>query len=122
MTLQDFRRARWALTIAIGAIALLFVALRGAEASAGEVAQASRAKTVSIVDFAFRPSKLTVAAGTKVSFANTGNAPHTATRAGSFDTGTISPGRSKTIKFSRKGSFAYHCSIHPSMHGKIVVK
>ena len=122
MTLLDLRRARWAFTILIAAIALIVAAVHGSDASAGAVAQTSRAKTVSIVDFAFRPSKVTVAAGTKVSFANTGSAPHTATRAGSFDTGTIGPGRSKTVKFSRKGTFAYHCTIHPSMHGKIVVK
>lgn len=122
MTLLDLRRARWILTVAIAAIALLVVAVRGSDASAGEVAQTSRAKTVSIVNFAFKPSNMTVTAGSKVTFSNTSSAPHTATRAGSFDTGRIGPGASKSVKLSRKGTFAYHCSIHPSMHGKIVVK
>jgi len=108
--------------VAIAVGALLVVALHGSSASAGEVAQASRAQKVSIVNFAFRPGKLTVASGTSVTFANTSSAPHTATRAGSFDTGRIGPGSSKTVKFSRKGTFAYHCMIHPSMHGKIVVR
>lgn len=122
MTLLDLRRARWALTILIAAIALIVAAPHGSDASAGAVAQTSRAKTVKIVNFAFSPPKLTVATGTKVAFSNTSSASHTATRAGSFDTGRISPGSSKTVRFSRKGAFAYHCTIHPSMHGKIVVK
>jgi plastocyanin len=115
-------RARWIVAVAVASIALLLVALRGSDASAGEVAQASRAKTVSIANFAFKPGKLTVAKGTKVSFSNSDGVTHTATRAGSFDTGHISPGSSKSVKFSRAGTFAYHCSIHPSMHGKIVVR
>jgi plastocyanin len=121
MTILDSPRARWILTFAIATIALLFAALYGSNASAGEVAQTSRAKTVSIANFAYKPGKLTVAAGTKVSFSNSDSAPHTAT-AGGFDTGRIGPGGSKSVKLSRKGTFSYHCAIHPSMHGKIVVK
>jgi plastocyanin len=25
------------------------------------------------------------------------------------------------VRFTQKGTFAYHCTIHPFMHGKIVV-
>ncbi len=122
MTILDSPRARWILTFAISTIALLFAALYGSNASADEVAQTSRASTVKIANFAYKPGKLTVTAGTKVSFSNSDSAPHTATRAGAFDTGRIGPGASKSVKLSRKGTFSYHCTIHPSMHGKIVVK
>jgi plastocyanin len=122
MTVVRNRRAGGILAVTIAAIALFVLVLHGSNASAGEVAQASAGKTVSIVNFAFRPGTLTVASGTSVTFSNTSSAPHTATRAGSFDTGRISPGKSKSVKFSRKGTFAYHCMIHPSMHGKIVVR
>jgi len=122
MTVIDTPRARWIFAIAVASVALLPVALRGSDASAGEVAQASRAKTVSIAGFAFKPGKLTVAKGTRVTFSNSDGVPHTATRAGSFDTGRISPGSAKSVRLSRAGTFAYHCSIHPSMHGKIVVR
>lgn len=122
MTVPNTHRARWTFAIAVASVALLLVALRGSDASAGEVAQASRAKSVNIANFAFKPGKLTVAKGTKVTFANSDGVPHTATRAGSFDTGRISSGGSKSVKLSRAGTFAYHCSIHPSMHGKIVVR
>ena len=122
MTALHTHRARWIFAIAVASVALLLVALRGSDASAGEVAQASRAKSVNIANFAFKPGNLTVAKGTKVTFSNSDGVPHTATRAGSFDTGRISPGGSKSVKLARAGTFAYHCSIHPSMHGKIVVR
>ena len=33
----------------------------------------------------------------------------------------INSGKSAAVRFQRKGTFAYHCKIHPFMHGKIVV-
>lgn len=118
MTILDFPRARWILAIAIATVALLVVS----QASAGEVAQTSRAKTVKIAGFAFKPGTVTVSRGTTVTFSNSDSAPHTATRRGSFDTGRIGPGGAKSVKLSRKGTFSYLCAIHPSMRGKIVVK
>lgn len=58
---------------------------------------------------------------------NMDSVPHTATADASsafqFDTGDIAPGAtSGPIVFSVKGTFTYHCSVHPSMHGTIVVQ
>jgi plastocyanin len=77
--------------------------------------------TVGIRDFAFRPFALTVQKGTRVVFANRDSVPHTATRGGSFDTGRIRAGRSVAVRFGQKGVYRYHCKIHPSMRGKVVV-
>jgi plastocyanin len=121
---QTIRRgARWAL--AAGALALTVLALLGLRselATAGPTASASAAKTVDINHFAFHPPTLTIKAGTKVNFTNSSSVTHTATRGGSFDTGHIAPGATIGIRFNQKGTFAYHCSIHPTMHGTIVVK
>lgn len=114
---------RW---IAIGAaaavMALALFALRSELAAAGPVAQASGVKTVEINHFAFHPPTLTITAGTKVNFTNASKVTHTATHGGVFNTGRIAPGTTISIRFNQKGSFAYHCSIHPLMHGKIVVQ
>ena len=82
-----------------------------------------RAKTVrvQISEFAFHPHTLHVKAGTRVVFANDDTTAHTATREGSFATGHIQPGHAVTVKLKRAGVYAYHCSIHSFMHGKIVV-
>jgi plastocyanin len=108
------------LLAAMAVAALLLAGSWGGEASAGGTATASKAKIVDIKNFVFRPATLTIGAGSSVVFANSSGVSHTATRAG-FDTGTIKPGKSVTVRFAKRGSFPYHCTIHPFMHGKIVV-
>jgi plastocyanin len=105
------------LVIAVLAVAAL---LGGRAIGATMTASASGAKSVDVNHFAFHPPTLHVKPGGKVTFTNSQNVTHTATGA-NFDK-TISPGSSVTIKFSHKGTFAYHCKIHPFMKGKIVVE
>ena len=113
---------RWSLAaLAVAVLVLALVSLESQSATAGD-AQASATKTVDIANFAYHPKTLTISRGTKVTFTNSSGVTHTATRAGSFNTGDITPGSSVAVRFTHKGTFAYHCSIHPFMHGKIVVK
>lgn len=114
------RRVRLVLPIAL--LAVLAVALpAGDRAAAGKTATTSAIKTVRIEGFVYRPTTLTVNRGTTVRFTNASRAKHTATRGGAFDTKVIGPGRSASVRFARKGDFAYHCKLHPFMKGKIVV-
>jgi plastocyanin len=101
----------------------LAAALIGSQAApaAAPGAQASRVKAVDISKFAFHPKTLAVGKGDRVAFSNSSGTAHTATDAGAFDTGRIKPGRSVAVRFGQKGTFRYHCTIHPFMHGKIVV-
>jgi plastocyanin len=102
------------------ALAAALIATQAAPAAAPS-ASASAAKTVSINHFEFHPPTLSIAKGTKVVFSNSSGTAHTATDAGAFDTGHIRPGHSVAIRFTQKGTFSYHCEIHPFMHGKIAV-
>jgi plastocyanin len=64
-----------------------------AAASAPVPAAAQAGEAAKIVDFDYSPGELTVAAGTTVTWTNTGSRPHTATdRGGTFDTKPIAPG------------------------------
>ena len=108
-----------ALTVSVLGLALL---APWQSTAAGPSAQASRTAAVDIANFAFHPPTLRVAKGSKVTFTNSSKVSHTATRNGSFDTGVIKPGSSFTVRFAQKGTFAYHCEIHPLMHGKIIVE
>lgn len=101
-------------------LAVALIATQAAPAAAPR-ASASGAKTVSISHFKFHPHTLNIAKGTKVVFSNSSGTAHTATDAGAFDTGHIKPGHSVAVRFTQKGTFSYHCEIHPFMHGKIVV-
>ncbi|HET7455828.1 MAG TPA: cupredoxin domain-containing protein [Solirubrobacterales bacterium] len=111
------RRGGFVLLIAIAALAV--AALQGGRAIGA--ATASGAKSVDISHFAFHPPTLRVKRGGKVTFANSQNVTHTASSAG-FDTKNIAPGTAVTVRFDKKGTFAYHCKIHPFMKGKIVVE
>jgi plastocyanin len=77
---------------------------------------------VSIVSRAYQPAELMVEAGQTVIWTNRGFGPHTVTAAsGEFDSGRINAGESFKVTFTTPGTFAYACTIHPSMHGKVSV-
>jgi plastocyanin len=77
---------------------------------------------VSIDGFAFAPATLTVKAGTTVTWTNRDEEPHTvAARDGSFHSPGMGTGATFTHTFSTAGTFDYVCSIHPMMHGSVVV-
>ncbi|HKF81416.1 MAG TPA: cupredoxin domain-containing protein [Solirubrobacterales bacterium] len=107
------------LGLAVALAILATVALRHSDAGA---ATASAAKSVVIRDFAFHPGTLKVKRGARVAFTNSSNVTHTATKGGAFDTRGIAPGKSATVAFNKRGTFAYHCKIHPFMKGKVVVE
>ena len=103
------------------AVLAALLACQVAPASQAGPAQASASKTVDISNFKFHPQTLDVAKGTRVVFSNSSGVTHTATDAGAFDTGRIKAGQAAAVRFTQKGTFSYHCKIHPFMHGKIVV-
>ncbi|HXR30228.1 MAG TPA: cupredoxin domain-containing protein [Solirubrobacterales bacterium] len=113
---------RGATTAAGTALALVLLSSGGGAAlGQGPTATQSASATVGIREFSFRPATLKVDPGTTVVFANRDPVRHTATRGGSFDTGRIRPGKSKSLRFGSRGTYRYHCSIHTDMRGKIVV-
>ncbi|MFE3051624.1 cupredoxin family copper-binding protein [Nocardia sp. NPDC059239] len=77
---------------------------------------------VNIDNFAFGPGSLTVRVGTTVTWTNKDEEPHTVVaNDGSFRSPTLGNNATYTFTFSKAGSFAYVCSIHPFMHATVVV-
>jgi plastocyanin len=89
-------------------------------------APAGGGNSVTIKNFAFDPSILTVKTGTVVTWVNNDGVPHAlVSDAGSpaaFSSDTLSTGTSYTFTFIQAGTYPYHCSIHPSMKGTIIVQ
>ncbi len=78
--------------------------------------------SVAIANFTFDPPVLTVATGTTVTWTNRDDIPHTVTAEdGSFRSGPLDTDDTYQRRFDRPGTFAYFCSIHPHMTGKVVV-
>lgn len=82
--------------------------------------------TIAMKNFAFDPPALTVKAGTVVTWVNQDSAAHTVVSdAGSpeaFSSAPLSTGGTYTRTFTAPGTYAYHCSIHPSMKGTVIVQ
>ena len=81
---------------------------------------------VSIVDFDFQPKDVKAKVGQVIAFANTGSAAHTATLDSGqgnaqCTTSNIAAGKSDGLVFSAGGTYTFHCAIHSSMKGTIVI-
>jgi plastocyanin len=75
---------------------------------------------VEITGFAFKPATLRVKAGTTVTWRNADAAPHTSTGS-KFSSPQLRKGGVYRYRFTKAGSYAYLCALHPGMRGKIVV-
>ena len=77
---------------------------------------------VAIDNFAFSPATLKVKVSQKVSWTNEQpGVAHTVTADGGTFDHPMPSGATFSFAFTKAGSLAYHCTIHPSMHGTIVV-
>jgi plastocyanin len=77
--------------------------------------------TIMINHFVFDPQELVVDVGTTVTWKHNDNVGHTVVSQ-AFESESMSRGDEFTFIFNEKGEYEYHCSIHPSMTGKIIVK
>jgi plastocyanin len=101
-------------------LVLVVIVVAAAALAAPAVAAVS---DVDIAGNAFAPQSITVHVGDRVRWTNSDARSHTATADnGSFNTGTVHNGEtSAPVTFSTVGTVTYHCSIHPDMHGTVVV-
>ena len=96
--------------------------LTTATISAPGGAHKASSTSVTIQDFFFSPSSVTVSVGDTVTWRNSGQAPHNATaNDGSFKTPDLNNGQSGSHTFNSPGTFSYICTIHPNMHGTVRV-
>jgi plastocyanin len=77
---------------------------------------------VSIDNFTFNPPQLTVKAGTKVTFANHDDIPHTVVSLQNFKSKVLDTEQEFAFTFTTPGTYKYFCSLHPHMTGTIVVE
>jgi len=77
---------------------------------------------VTIDNFAFTPATLTVKLGTKVTFINHDDIPHSIVSIpGKFRSKALDTDQSFEYTFATAGDFDYFCGLHPHMKGKIIV-
>lgn len=91
------------------------------------ITEAPKGKAVAIVerggsDYGFDPQDIVIPVGTTVTWRNNGSVVHTATAAGVFDSGDLSPGQKFSFTFNKAMSIRYVCTPHKDfMSGTIRV-
>ena len=106
------------LLLSVG-IAALVLGSRMPAATAG----AAETHTVTIEGMRFDPEVLTIEAGDSVVWVNKDLFPHTTTsKAGGFDSQQIAASESWRHTFTKKGTFSYVCTLHPTMKATVKVK
>ncbi|MFD4977833.1 cupredoxin family copper-binding protein [Streptomyces sp. NPDC058424] len=93
--------------------------------TSGQPSAARAANAVTIKNFAFSPAKLTVKAGTKVTWTNTDQDTHTVTSkkgsGGPLKSGGLTTNATYSYTFTKPGTYAYYCTIHPFMTATVEV-
>ena len=86
-------------------------------------AATSAVKRVTIRNFKFAPSRIVVTRGTRIVWTNRDGATHTVvSKAGRWSSRNLGTGARFARTLRRAGTFPYICSIHPFMHGTVVVR
>ena len=101
------------------AAALLLAAL-----SVQATSSAPAVYPVDIRNFHFQPMQVVVPAGATVTWTNHDEEPHVVTSAGGRfkSSPALDTDDHYSAVFTRPGTYAYYCSIHPQMTATIVVK
>ena len=90
--------------------------------TAAAIGKVSGAK-VSIANFAFAPTEITIAPGESVTWTNDDGAPHGLEfNDGAPGTDLLLPKASFSRPFDRPGTYDYNCSVHPYMTGRVIVR
>ena len=84
---------------------------------------APAATEVKIDNFVFAPQRVTIKAGTTVTWINEDDIPHAIAATGkAFRSKVLDTDDKFSFTFTSAGTYEYFCSLHPHMTGTIVVE
>jgi plastocyanin len=79
--------------------------------------------TIIVKGFMFTPMQIKVKAGTRITWMNQDEEPHTiSSDEGVFRSPAIDTNESYSYQFDKPGTYHYTCTIHPRMTGTIAVQ
>ena len=92
-------------------------------ATLSNIAGAVETPSIDITKFAFAPKEITVAPGTKVTWTNRDETPHTISAADkTFLSKAMDTDDRYEYTFASEGDFSYFCTLHPFMTGIVHVR
>lgn len=107
------------------AVAVLGIATLGEKNSVVAAQQKPQSADVRIDNFSFGPASLTVSAGSTVTWTNRDDIPHTVVSTDDpkvFKSKVLDTDEKFSFTFTKTGTYAYFCSVHPKMTGKVIVQ
>ncbi len=112
--------------LALVALAGVMVMVAGCTSSSNTnpapVTSTASQNNVSIQNYAFSPSTLTIQKGANVTWKNDDSVQHTVVSdSPAFSSPLLNTGDTYTFQFNSTGTYPYHCSIHTYMKGTITV-
>ena len=94
-------------------------------APAADAVKATATNAVTISDYKYGPEAVTVKVGDTVTWTNMDSVRHNVVADKKADGAPIGElfarGETYSFKFTKAGTFKYHCEPHPYMHGTVVV-
>ena len=100
---------------------IVFACLIGVGCALGSPVLAADA-AVKIGNFTFSPQELRVKAGTRVTWTNEDDIPHTVVSPQQLRSQPLDTDQAFSFTFTKPGTYKYFCSLHPHMTGVIVVE
>jgi amicyanin len=85
---------------------------------------ADNATSIDISNFQFSPSTITINVGQTVTWTNKDSTPHTVTSDSGSElaSSSLGTGQKYSHTFDTPGTYNYHCSPHPGMKAKVIVR
>lgn len=106
-----------ALSLSLAAVAILHPTRAKSEGTK------TASMEVRVDNFTFGPDTLTVPTNSTVTWVNKDDVPHViASNDGLFKSKALDTDDKYSFTFTKAGTYAYYCSVHPKMVGKIVVQ
>ena len=126
--MKRFSRGRRTVSL-LAAVPLAFVSVtalvHSGQVASAATAAAAKKSSITITNYSFHPATLTVKKGTTVTWLNKDDDVHTIKSTDgpeAFNSPALDNGNQFGFTFHHAGTYHYVCSVHPYMHGVIVVR
>ena len=107
------------------AVVVLGIVAPGTKNSIVAAQQKPQSVEVKIDNFSFGPAALTISVGSTVTWTNRDDIPHTVVSSDdpkAFKSKVLDTDEKFSFTFTKAGTYAYFCSIHPKMTCKVIVQ
>ncbi len=121
---MKIKKLMWTAVVAVIACGVILLAGTPRSRAAGRGDKGPETVEVKIDNFSFGAMKLTVAAGTTVTWINNDDVPHTVVSddKATFRSKALDTGENFSYTFTKPGTYPYFCSVHPKMIAEVDVQ